>query len=547
MTEAREPTRLLAAKAASNGSLQAKALLTPTACKTRAKISIPPDRVLPIIFVPGIMGSNLKAAAGNKALKPGEPAWRPPNGALEAKKEVDRWEPRSPATRQKILNGPTVTVDRDATTNLNPLHDSIGLSAEEAKENGWGEIHSDSYQAILYALRRQFHSFLRPNLTSPGGDTISSEWVGLNIEISHSEWKEDNGLLSEISECEVRKLAEFHYPVYAYGYNWLNSNAVSADGLKQRIEQIIKKWRSLGRKCEKVILVTHSMGGLVARACAKQIPEKIAGVVHGCMPALGAPACYRRVACGTEKSSPSKGAAGNYVMGKVAIVMGDTAACTVPVIGNSAGALELLPNHLYPSPWLFASIRPRRGETQTFALPTDDPYQFYADLKPWYRMIDPSLLDPNGSYEKPVDEFVKSLRKAEIFHRDVLGNYYHPNTYAFFGADEKELAYGRFTWTASSESVGTNETALRNGSFKGVSSNGERQVQLQANQDLQFSPSVQDSIGDGTVPFQSGEGPKGKVVRTFRTSGYDHQGGYSNASMISLTLLLVSRIALQYV
>ncbi len=271
MSDAKEPTRLLAAKAATNGSLQAKTLLTPTACKTRAKISVPPDRVLPIIFVPGIMGSNLKATAGNKALKPGEPAWRPPNGALEAKREVDRWEPRSPATRQKILNGPTITVDRDATTNLNPLHDSIGLSAAEAQENGWGEVHSESYQSILYALRKQFHAFLRPNLTSPGGDTISSEWAGLNVEIGHSEWKEENGLLSEVSECEVRKLAEFHYPVYAYGYNWLNSNGVSADALKQRIEQIMKKWQGLGRKCEKVILVTHSMGGLVARACAKQI------------------------------------------------------------------------------------------------------------------------------------------------------------------------------------------------------------------------------------------------------------------------------------
>ncbi|WP_154668113.1 esterase/lipase family protein [Pseudoduganella violaceinigra] len=546
MSDQKEPTRQIAAQASSDGTLQAKTLLTPTACKTRARISVPPDRVMPIVFVPGIMGSNLKATTGNKALNPGETAWRPPNGALEAKNEVSRWEQRSPGTRQKILNGATVTLDRDASTILDPQHETIGLSAEEAKENGWGEVHSDSYQGILYALRRQFHTFVSPQLTGAGGDGISNEWVGLNVNISRCDWSENSGLLSEISECDVRKLAEFHYPVYACGYNWLNSNAISAALLRQRVEQIIKKWQGLGRKCDKVILVTHSMGGLVARACAKQIPEKIAGVVHGCMPALGAPACYRRIACGTEKSSPSKGIAGNYVMGKVAVIMGDTAERTVPVIGNSAGALELLPNHLYPTPWLFASIRPRIGEPQKFLLATENPYEFYADVKPWYRLIAPNFLDPAASCANAIDEFRKNLRQAEVFHREILGNYYHPNTYAFFGADEKELAYGSFTWTANAEFSGIAENAVRDGQFDATDSAGIRQVRIQSNQNLKFSPSTQDSVGDGTVPFQSGQGPEGKARRTLRTKGYDHQGGYNNASMVCLTLLLVSRIALQH-
>jgi pimeloyl-ACP methyl ester carboxylesterase len=546
MSGSKEPTRLIAVKAAGNGTLQAKTLLTPKACKTRAKVSVPPDRVLPIVFVPGIMGSNLKATVGNQELRPGETAWRPPNGAMEAKKEIDRWAPRSPATRQKILNGPTVTVDRDAETKLYPLHESIGLSAEEAKENGWGEVHSESYQAILYALRRQFHNFLSPNLTVPGGTTYSKEWAGLNVDISHSEWKETTGLLSEISECEIRKLAELHYPVYACGYNWLNSNAISAEVLKQRIEQIIEKWQRLGRKCEKVILVTHSMGGLVARACAKQIPEKIAGVVHGCMPALGAPACYRRVACGTEKSSPSKGMAGNYVMGKVAIIMGDTAARTVPVIGNSAGALELLPNHLYPRPWLFASIKPRVGEDQLFPLPIGDPYAFYTDTALWYRLISPELLDPAENYVNPISNYKLNVSAAEAFHKTILGEYYHPNTYAFFGEDQGELAYGKFTWSAQGEAAAINKATVFDGQFEVADPVGNRKVRLETDQYLQFTPSSQDEKGDGTVPYQSGSGPNGRVIRIIRASGFDHQGGYNNTSMVCLTLLLVSRIALDY-
>ena len=546
MSDAKEPTRIVAASATSAGSLQAKTLLTPKACKTRAKVNVPPDRVMPIVFVPGIMGSNLKASAGNRALKRGEPAWRPPNGD-EAISEVSRWKSRGSAARQKILNGPTVEVDDSAATRLDPLHAEIGLSADEAKENGWGEVHSDSYQTILYALRRQFHRFISPQLTHGAGNTLSNEWVGLNVQIGRASWREGSGLLSQLTDCDVRALADFHYPVYACGYNWLNSNAVSATALKQRIEKIIKKWQDLGRKCDKVILVTHSMGGLVARACAKQIPEKIAGIVHGCMPAFGAPACYRRVACGTETCSPSKGKLENYKMSQIAIILGNSAALTVPVIGNSAGALELLPTHLYPAPWLFASVKPRFGEERLFPLRFENPYKFYADLRPWYRLIDPELLDPSHTYADAVSEFQKNVIKAEVFHREILGNYYHPHTYAFFGADEKQLAYGSFTWSANAETSGITEATLLNGQIEVRRDDGGRQVRIMANQHLQFSPSVQNEVGDGTVPIQSGQGPEGQAIRTFSCDGFDHQGGFNNESMIYLTLLLVSRIALKNV
>ena len=54
-------------------------------------------------------------------------------------------------------------------------------------------------------------------------------------------------------------------------------------------------------KCAgKVIIVTHSMGGLVARRAAMMLAEqgqedKILGVVHGAQPVMGAPALYRRL------------------------------------------------------------------------------------------------------------------------------------------------------------------------------------------------------------------------------------------------------------
>ena len=90
------------------------------------------------------------------------------------------------------------------------------------------------------------------------------------------------------------------------------------------------------------------MGGLVARACAKQIPDKIVGVVHGVMPALGAPLCYRRIACGTESSAPGKSWDENISMSKFAEIAGETTEKATPTKATASGPLELLPNQLYP-------------------------------------------------------------------------------------------------------------------------------------------------------------------------------------------------------
>ncbi|MCQ8801119.1 GPI inositol-deacylase, partial [Escherichia coli] len=62
---------------------------------------------------------------------------------------------------------------------------------------------------------------------------------------------------------EVMKLYQF--PVHVVGYNWLGSNRLSAKRLSEEVEKIIKRYQEQKMKCHKVILVTHSMGGLVAR------------------------------------------------------------------------------------------------------------------------------------------------------------------------------------------------------------------------------------------------------------------------------------------
>jgi PGAP1-like protein len=86
-----------------------------------------------------------------------------------------------------------------------------------------------------------------------------------------------------IMSDDLLKRSKFWMPVYAVGYNWLASNSVAAERLQGEINRITQHYNQGQFSCKQVVLVTHSMGGLVARACA-QLPgmaETIVGVVHG--------------------------------------------------------------------------------------------------------------------------------------------------------------------------------------------------------------------------------------------------------------------------
>jgi pimeloyl-ACP methyl ester carboxylesterase len=109
--------------------------------------------------------------------------------------------------------------------------------------------------------------------------------------------------IAPLSYDEVRLSYRYQFPVHAVGYNWLQDNADSAKRLHERIEYFMDYYRSrFGYTCEKVILVTHSMGGLVARHYSEVLDhrDKVLGIVHGVMPATGAATAYKRVKAGTD-------------------------------------------------------------------------------------------------------------------------------------------------------------------------------------------------------------------------------------------------------
>lgn len=540
-----EPTRPLpAAQPDCDGNFRATAHLSSVDCKTRALLRIPSSKVIPVIVIPGIMGSNLCATRdpskpANKALNPGEAAWRPPNGMSEGLDEADKWEVRKPNLRQQILDGETLDVDDSGLLPGTP-DPQVPFDAAVLRERGWGQVHASSYGLLLSSLELHLNSVFRPLWGKP---LLQKKWHSLE-RWDRGLWNvpNDAGVTAKLTDAQLKQFAQYHYPVYALGYNWLQSNALSADRLERRIHEIIKFWTERKQQCSQVILVTHSMGGLVARACAKRIPDKILGIVHGVMPALGAPVCYRRIACGTE--------ADGYAAGKFADIARRTQADTTAVMATAAGPLELLPNNRYPKPWLHATFETSDGKRFAhLSLPNGNVYDMYRDTRSWYRMIDPALADPADKFRTPdkVAEMIKkAVAQAEHFHTTLLGDYYHPNSYAFYSDDPGHLSFGSCRWHAVKAASPPEKSVLATGTL--ISRNAEtggRTVKFSNGSTVHFNPSVQDGPGDGTVPQQSGMGPAQGVKQLFRTRGYDHQGGYANESMLFLTLQLIAKVALE--
>lgn len=561
-----EPTRPIhQPRVDPDGSLVAHTVATPTSFKVRAKLTVGSRKVVPVIFVPGIMGSNLRVkrkrpAAAGDVLKPGEAAWRPPNGLVDGYKAVTTWSDRGPALRQRILDAELLEVDPDGEL---AYHGSM-LDAQVMRERGWGEVHAASYGALLVELQRRLDKTFQR--AQSGAREIRPTWKRV-MQTPPERWGVRQ--VERITEQELEKYAGYQYPVYAFGYNWLESCEVSARRLRARIDEIRKFWSDRKHECRKVILVTHSMGGLVARACARLSEQAdggvsdIAGIIHGVMPALGAPVAYRRIACGTEGGYFTNHLFDNIGAGGFAEVAGDSPEETTPVMALAPGVLQLLPNHLYPRPWLFLkTVQAVNGKDEVrdhVALPDGNPYDFYRDTVSWYRMIDPRLADPARKYAKERGGLLGRIRRhideAERFHTRTLnidGNkltparpYYHPNTYAFYGSDTALKTYSRIQWVA--RVPGTSRVALtprniRDGKAVEASRDGAREVEIEKDLRLRFRVSPQDSHGDETVPLPSALGPELHVRQLFSAGGFRHQDSFKSSDMLLLTRHLIVKI-----
>ena len=473
-----------------------------------------PDRIIPVIFVPGVMGSNLigKGADGKKH------KW-----LLDSNETMLPWLIRGAEFRKRTLNPAQMEVYGEGKTGT-----GTSLPAEELKRRYWGEIANLSYGDALVWLENALNDF-------------DDHKNGVRMRLMSMDLGAEKGERPPTLE-EIGLTYRYRFPVHACGYNWLASNRDSAKRLGQRIDTIIERYRKERKKVEKVIVVTHSMGGLVARSCSEVLGyrDKILGIVHGVMPAIGAAAVYRRFKSGTENPG---GSFGEWAQGKAASeILGGDAAEMTAVLSSAPGPLQLLPTPEYGNGWLQIEDGARR-----FNLPEKgDPYgEIYTVRGKWWSMCEDHLMNPLNKERNPAkykaqqaadwkafDELIN--QQVLPFHDDIAGKY-HPVTHAFYGSGDRPNSFGNVIWKGNG---GGWLRGNRDADVMGARPldpgqvNEKRTVAAPLSGDGWMKGEHQtyklagpDEAGDGTVPRRSGIAPR-KHCRSLLRVAVGHEPAY---------------------
>lgn len=522
---------------------------SPVNMTNRAECLMHPDRVIPIVFVPGIMGSNLKAIDARKARNI-QNVWRP-----DYMKAVTATIKLSAGDRKAVFTPSNVAVDHEiGVAGQQIVKCNLGFPDKLLTSRGWGTVYWKSYGPLLEYLETNMNEVMRYN-SSEDKSEICPRWQGF---VSGSETVASGGKphALKLTEDELGHTAQYWFPVHAVGYNWLQSNEDSGKDLARAIDDVLAHYRKRWGQCaaKKVILVTHSMGGLVARAAVHpemgNAGDKVLGILHGAMPALGAPAAYKRMKAGNE--SAGSGPVSYLESFAVMYFLGAYGQDVTAVMAQSPGGLQLLPNQNYPANWLTI------GAGKNFSI-AGDPYEaIYAEKSKWWRLCNPDWIDPGNASSvgysasgNAVDasevawrQYLNCLGVAERFHRK-LGDFYHPMTYAYYGDDPEHKSWGRIRWNIGSfrfvqrgpfsafDTDAELKTLALDGKAQRDDGGGTIEVKAVGTSWMgditdRFTIAPPDSSGDGTVPQESGcaPGKRGNAIEQFALFGFDHQSSY---------------------
>ncbi|MGN5479809.1 hypothetical protein ACTMU2_32010 [Cupriavidus basilensis] len=412
-----------------------------------------------------------------------------------------------------------------------------------------------------------------------------------------TDWGAENG--EALSHEDILHAANYQFDVWAGGYNWLQSNRDSGAAIKDLIENTILPYYNEGKtvivkdtpdgeghdQCtirrrkpnrsmaEKVIVVTHSMGGMVSRALTEiHQCDKVMGVSHGVQPATGAPATYKRMRSGFE--------------GVEQVFLGRNAADVVAILSQAPGGLELLPTADYNGgePWL--RVRDKgTGVDIVDPLPrNNDPYSEIYLSPEWYGLVPDAnlgLMNPAGtasgtppignskfSRKAPRDILSRAIEGVRLFHESIEQQYKAP-TYAHYGAqgirnsngdaggffgtgllaDEDRNTWGEVAWE------GPGVGSINPGKLAIVADDGNGTLRTSGG--IRLTIGKPDCPGDGTVPSYSGAAPgKAGIAMSFAHGqgnaglhnaafGYDHQGSYGDERALYATMFAIIKIARQ--
>ncbi|WP_454766747.1 esterase/lipase family protein [Cupriavidus campinensis] len=501
--------RIIAPEIQEDGSVLYRSVMSPPDGSVAVCYMVS-QRVIPVVFVPGVMGSNLAKARGNR-----EPIW-----LLDSAAKAASWIPLGAADRKRLLDPEQTSI-----YNGGKLPTGTTLSDTELRRRGWGEVAYISYGEFLVWLENALNDTHR--------------WqTGLRTKLMQEATTRPFGV-APLTREEAALSYKYRLPVHAVGYNWLESNQASAQRLQARIAEFMAHYRRQGFMCERAILVTHSMGGLVGRYYTELLGghEHVLGVVHGVMPATGSATAYKRVTGGTEKPA-------GWVLG------GDAEEMTA-VFAQSPGPLQLLPTPEYGMHWLKF-----RDGNRTVSLPQSDPYsEIYAVRGKWWSLCDDKLINPLDREKKTIDKDWNRyadlvINEVKPFHLAIRRRY-HENTYAFYGDDPEHKSWGDVTWQRRPHAgIGASMGILplddpRDG--KVVSNKGTGEVGIHAQRaghivHTVFQLKGPDENGDGTVPRRSGAAPAGQTKVCLAYQGVDHEGAYKTLPQRLFTLWSIVKI-----
>jgi len=534
--------------------------------------------VMPVIFLPGVMGSNLSMSEKRQLelARKDNIAWRPDvlgltnimsNASSPPRERQLRLDPLetsvdiyNPAGKPNVSGDgrhDNVKFDKDFNSPL--LKDdpttlpNSRTGVQKARARGWGEVYFKSYGTLLQHLE------MRLNNTFSDGK-MRHEWRDV-IGVDPIEWSSDSSLPQKsMTEEELKNVARgCWFAVYAFGYNWLQSNGDSAKIVARRITQVMNDLGEAGYECNQVIVVTHSMGGLVGRALLHpdygNMQEKILGLVHGVMPPIGAPAAYKRIRAGFEDAGVVSGGEAS-IGSKVAGNCGDE---VTAVLANAPGGLQLLPSESYGNGWL--RVRHKGRDLEVWPKHGDPYREIYKVGGKWYSLFREEWINPSaipaaqrgGSLKRTYDY----IDQAQVFYQKIASTF-HPNSYAHYGADPARKSFGEVIWEISANCADASGwqnwpivSDTRQGVLELVRPNFDAA-------DANMLPNIDESrnsiyatilpptsAGDQTVSIHSADYQlkSGAFKAIFRQLGYEHQSSYLNAKAIACTLYSILRIA----
>lgn len=590
--------------------------MTETKDTVRHDVKAPPGKIIPVIFLPGVMGSNLRMSAVRQRQlgRPDNRAWRPDDiGTVETVggSGIGNWfKNATPAQRQLVFdpneteveyyhyteskerfdpNG-VVTKESDVRhqnvpVTLNPIPPLMGSRdswqpgqpeeprkfasiAQVARWRGWSEVlFGGAYGKMLQTAER----FLNNIIDKKGKVNLAWQLVpkdSSGVKMSLIDGKISDLLMGDpeelgasggepITEADLKVIAPCWYPVHAMGYNFVKSNGESAVVIADRIRGLVAGYKKRGFQCEEVIIITHSMGGLVGRALihpkyGNMLDDKnvkVLGIYHNVMPTIGAAGAYKRMRFGfREKDTiPAR---------YEAKVLGFDGQNATAILANAPAPLEMMPGTAYGLDWL--KVIDGRDKVlwswpRGHGTALEDIY-----LKPataWWRLINPEWVNPGNvllSNGGGIVNVYKRLEKASRFLSSIE-NTFHPVTYASYCASPEHMSYGDvvFKVIASSgsevDSAGHVVPWPAPDTWVLLTDDMKTTLTVQAGQRvLTLQLQHGNAPGDETVPSgRSANHIKGTLFEQGKAKGkgYEHQNSYADPQVLASLLYSVVKIA----